>query len=817
MPELYWNPLSINYLVQLIFAAAISAYFVGALQKSRRDLGWTRETLPLACTFFSCVLGLLLQLLATALHPSLGDYFLPWVGPAGVGAMGGFLLFAFYFKRPLDAKKWTEWMMLGGLALLLCAEVLVAWQRSVLLTKGFVEFREAWLPVPFSVGFALAVALLFIRLTQQLGIDDAVSPRHGLVRALVAIAWPRQKLSKNATAIRAFFYVSLMPFAVGTALLLRAAGLLDWTTALIIGSWFTLLTFATLALAYLNYIPERSSFLVKLVGITLTTLLCILSAVSWFLGSINAEAYQSPNMLSDRTMIAFQPLASGGYQAQTLVSAEVGNGGVPINDLSRPVQLPFEFPFFGTPHCEIYISDAGMIGFQAPPLWRNIAHRLGPHPAIFVVTAALQSPLLDDATSTDSGVFVQSNPQQTTITWRNLVSSYRPESRFSFALTLAASGTITMHFTDLPDRVWSSLFDANAAPLMTGLTPGWRSGEPPNIQSVRFAADETRSIGSGEAMIESHREDFLDFINQIYEPVAYLIIGSSVLVLFVFPRFFRVSLDRPLEELLQGVRGIIGGKLETTIPVQHNDEIGYLAEAFNEMASAQQNLVTMLENKVAQRTDEASSYAIENARLEERNHLSRELHDAVSQTLFAAGLIADTLPTLQKSDDQQFEAAVADMRRLNKDALGEMRELVNQLRTHEVKQSLFSELLENAAKRAENSFAVSINCTVENDFALPPAIQSAFYRVTQECLANAAKHAGADEIDVYFDGMENQAMLRVRDKGRGFDSTTIKPGHLGLGIMRERMEEIGGSLIIEAKPGHGTTIEAIWIEDERAE
>lgn len=79
----------------------------------------------------------------------------------------------------------------------------------------------------------------------------------------------------------------------------------------------------------------------------------------------------------------------------------------------------------------------------------------------------------------------------------------------------------------------------------------------------------------------------------------------------------------------------------------------FLTQSFNEMAAVQHNLVLHLEERVAERTAEVASYVAENARLEERNRLSRELHDAVSQTLFSASLMAETLPLVWQGNSQQ--------------------------------------------------------------------------------------------------------------------------------------------------------------------
>ena len=256
------------------------------------------------------------------------------------------------------------------------------------------------------------------------------------------------------------------------------------------------------------------------------------------------------------------------------------------------------------------------------------------------------------------------------------------------------------------------------------------------------------------------------------------------------------------------------GKLATTIEVAHRDEIGFLALSFKKMAAAQHDLILTLESKVTQRAAEATEHATKNARLEERNHLSRDLHDAVNQTLFSANLIASTLPELMRQNPKQAFDAAENISKLNKEALTEMRQLLLQLRPEQLLASPFSQLLQALIEDIEVKFSIRVTLQVEGDAVLPEAVQLAFYRIAQESLIDIAKHAEASQIDVFFDGMRRQAMLSVTDDGIGFDTKVMKLGHLGLQIMNERIAEVGGSLEVVSEPGKGCQVMAIWFAVE---
>jgi signal transduction histidine kinase len=228
------------------------------------------------------------------------------------------------------------------------------------------------------------------------------------------------------------------------------------------------------------------------------------------------------------------------------------------------------------------------------------------------------------------------------------------------------------------------------------------------------------------------------------------------------------------------------------------------------MAKAQSELIHGLEGKVVERTKEATEIAARNARLEERNHLSQELHDAVSQTLFAANLIADTLPGLSIQDPEKAKTASREIKRLNKDALLEMRQLLLELRPEQLSANRFGQLLQTIKSDIEQNHQISVSVAIEGSALLPNEVLLAFYRVAQEGLVNAAKHAEANSIEVLFESETDQALLTVKDNGKGFSRQAARRGSLGLKIMEERMFNIGGSFEVESELGSGTMITAIW-------
>ena len=814
LPELYWNPLSINQFILCILTLLISSYFGAHIYNAWRKGRDLRVSLLLFVTFAFSFLGILLNLLSDILHPHYSNYALPPVSTAGAISTSAYIMFAYNLNdRPAFGQAFGK-ILLVFFLIVTCAEAYVCIERYRLLQDGVVEYRDVWIAVPFTTLFFLTHVFLFAQLVIALSEERGLSVWHSLMPAVLALCLPGKKLERRAASARAFFYVALMPLLVGLVSVFRSVGLFDWRLAEVLIVWLFMLTVSSLGLIYLNYIPEHSSFRDKLVGVTLIVVFSILCGVSWVIGSVFSDRFESEFGPKDRMAVRFEPMSDGGYRVASTRYSFSDALGKRIEEVNDPVELPFAFPFFGKSYEQIYPRLAGMVGFHQLPKWRDLDHRFGPQPAIFVVSTEL-TPSENggelSASASRSGMFIDRKPDQTTITWNRLASAFAPEDLYTFQLKLYPGGVIEMAYGDVPERPQADFYRNNAAPKIVGLVPEFADREVTDFRLNALPIE----VASGVGMIEHLRLDFLIYLNRIYRPLVWFILASAVVVLIVFPWFFTINLDKPLKRLIKGVQQFREGQLSSTIEISYRDEIGYLAASFNDLASAQKDLILTLEDKVAKRTAEASAYAEQNARLEERNHLSRELHDAVSQTLFSANLVADALPQMMARDPEQARASLDEMKRLNKDALKEMRRLLAQLRSEKLTSMRFGLLLKDLVDDLTGKHPFQVDMLIVSDVVLPEQVQLIFYRIAQESLANVVKHSNATQIEIQFDGIPAQAMLSIKDNGCGFDMDAIPDGHFGLQIMKERMAVIGGTLEIKSKPDEGTVIAAIWIENGR--
>jgi PAS domain S-box-containing protein len=228
---------------------------------------------------------------------------------------------------------------------------------------------------------------------------------------------------------------------------------------------------------------------------------------------------------------------------------------------------------------------------------------------------------------------------------------------------------------------------------------------------------------------------------------------------------------------------------------------------------AEERLLLALAQRAAVAIANARQYqeAQYTATLEERQRLARELHDAVTQTLFAAGLNAQALPDIWATDPRQGRECLRELQRLTWGALAEMRTVLVELRPATLTEMDLGELLHQLAQAATaRAPQLEVIVTVDGDRQISPDAQVVLYRVAQEALNNVVKHADAQHALVHLVRRSDGVELSVSDDGRGFDPASIPAGHLGVRIMRERVTTIGGVLSIGAEPGVGTHLRVVW-------
>jgi signal transduction histidine kinase len=213
-----------------------------------------------------------------------------------------------------------------------------------------------------------------------------------------------------------------------------------------------------------------------------------------------------------------------------------------------------------------------------------------------------------------------------------------------------------------------------------------------------------------------------------------------------------------------------------------------------------------------------AAIAIENARLyersrelsivEERNRLARELHDAVTQQLFGVVLAAESAGELLARGDDAAGEELERVQALARAAMDELRSVVFELRPASLEAEGLAQVLRKHVEVLRRVSGRAIELRVGSPPALGAEAAGQVFRIAQEALQNALRHAGDARIEVRLEDGGGRLALSVADDGRGFDRDApgVRGRRLGLTSMEERAAELGGRLAIVSSPGAGTTV-----------
>ncbi len=287
-----------------------------------------------------------------------------------------------------------------------------------------------------------------------------------------------------------------------------------------------------------------------------------------------------------------------------------------------------------------------------------------------------------------------------------------------------------------------------------------------------------------------------------------------------------------LDQHLEWIRTNCCGMM--AVPLICKDEVyGGISLYFKKDEGQSEHFISKEKIELAMTFADQAALAIDNTRLRkqaeemavaaERNRLARDLHDAVTQTLFSASLIAEVVPRILEKDKEEGLKRIDEIRQLTRGALAEMRTLLFELRPATLVEAPLEDLLRQLSEALTGRARIPVTLNIKGTVSLPLEAKIAFYRIAQEALNNIAKHSGAKNVCVEFRSNEDKQLaivvagLSVTDDGRGFDPDAVTSEHFGLGIMRERAAAIGANLSVRSEAGEGTTIELEWVGGKRTQ
>jgi signal transduction histidine kinase len=285
--------------------------------------------------------------------------------------------------------------------------------------------------------------------------------------------------------------------------------------------------------------------------------------------------------------------------------------------------------------------------------------------------------------------------------------------------------------------------------------------------------------------------------------------------------FFTPQIEQHEADIPPGLRAMIEQMITTycaliAVPLLVKDEnYGAIALYYHETRQFDEEeitLATAFADQVALAIESArfSEQVQQAAALEERQRLARDLHDAVTQTLFSASMIADVLPRLWQRKPEEGLRRLDELRQLTRGALAEMRTLLLELRPAALRDANLGDVLQQLGEAVTGRARLPVTVTVTGEEQLPPDVRVALYRIAQEAMHNTIKHANASQVEMSLQLAPERTTLHISDNGRGFDAARVDGGHFGLRIMGERAAAVGATLHVASQPGHGTAITVIW-------
>lgn len=582
---IYLTPASIAYLTEFILALAITLFLLNRLRSQRAP------SLLLLTAFFAPMTvftGLLIFNAAFLPFPRLLTVYAENAA-LGLG-LAALNAFAYHFPERYPQYKWEMRIVLALSLMYFFWEVgFMIFRYVSIFTQGNVFIR------PALVAYSIPIVILFAPvafLRQTLAAD----PR--------PVAWWRKLWKpegKGARGARNFALVLCIPVVLGVVNALVFFGLSLMLIHAIV-SIGILMMFWLLANSYVNFIPGSVDVASRLSILTLTLFLALLGALGLLIAPSYVATYQPD--LPDHQTLRFTPNGTGGYDVreadfhfESVLGGKVDDQTLEENG---DLRVEFTFPFYGETHTELYVTYFGAISLGQPFKDLNLQSDAARAPTLFPLVIRLTPEPAEE----DSGLYIRREPERLIVTWNRMRATSQPETRYTFQSILYANGDFEFTYNGLPQPI---LFNPNAGPTDNPLLRGVAAGRGEPLYELPDGTDApadlvTLSRAGASPLLENHLLAFRRYLHAFMLPVAWVVIGGSLLILLLIPLVLHSSIAMPLEALTAGVRRMGAGEMHITIPVQSEDEIGFLTGAFNTMSSALYDLVRNLEARVADRT-----------------------------------------------------------------------------------------------------------------------------------------------------------------------------------------------------------------------
>ncbi|GAA5415925.1 sensor histidine kinase LiaS [Paraliobacillus ryukyuensis] len=303
-------------------------------------------------------------------------------------------------------------------------------------------------------------------------------------------------------------------------------------------------------------------------------------------------------------------------------------------------------------------------------------------------------------------------------------------------------------------------------------------------------------------------QDWLQLWESTFWNIPFVLIVLLISLIFGATVGFMIGVfgQNQLEAIEKGLFNLDVPKTDKTIRYDGPlDDVDHVIQRIGQVQGFIQEQTKRTQRLISERIENQQE-KMEEVIAQERNRLARELHDSVSQELFAASMLVSAINEMMISDQNQTKKPLKQVETMIQQAQLEMRALLLHLRPIALNDNSLKQGMEQLLQELKQKVPINMDWKVD-DVTLGSGVEDHLFRILQESVSNTLRHAKATSIDILLVKREYAVILRVMDDGVGFDVTEKQSSSYGLHNMSERAAEIGAKLKVVSVPNKGTRLE----------
>lgn len=292
---------------------------------------------------------------------------------------------------------------------------------------------------------------------------------------------------------------------------------------------------------------------------------------------------------------------------------------------------------------------------------------------------------------------------------------------------------------------------------------------------------------------------------EVFNNVSYIVLIISITIVFsaIIGMITSIYWNQRTQHVERQLISLLEGN-----PLLIDETYKELRKVEKQLLKLEEKMILQVEHAqrlVTERANEREK-SLQEVVIQERNRLARDLHDSVSQQLFAASMMMSAINEQTKIDNTALEHQLQMVEKMIHQSQLEMRALLLHLRPAALKGKSLQNGIKDLLNELTDRIPLEVDWKIES-FSIDKGIEDQLFRIVQEAISNTLRHSEASSIHVMLIKRDNLILLRITDDGKGFDVEKIQTSSYGLKNMEERAQDLGGSIKIVSLPNQGARLE----------